>query len=563
MGQPSFQASNALIYLTYGAFLIVGLYIAYRLRKQTTKDFVSSNGTQKALGSGILFTYPEIATIAGVQGLVVYSLSSALPLLVFGYLGPIIRRKCPDGFVLTEWARQRYGIVAAIYLSILTLITLFLYMVAELSALQQIVTALSGLDSLPVVIVEVVVTTIYTSLGGFKVSFVTDNIQGGMVVGLIIIAVITVGTKVKIDRALIDSSGFLEPSLLGWQLIYILPVAILTNDFFLSNFWLRTFASKTDRDLRIGVSIASGSVLCILVLVGVTGLLAAWSGAWPGDPPQLGSIAFFLLLEKLPSWVVGIVTVMTVSLSTAAFDSLQSAMVSTGSNDLFRNRLPLIYVRILVVLCIIPVVVVALKSPSVLQIFLISDLISASSIPVLIFGLWDKVYWWTGFEVVSGGLGGILSVFIFGTIYFGNARDGGKLILLENGLYAEDWSAFGAFLAAPLGGIIFGFLALLLRLTFYFLLAKYQGRRFDALDRPPVGQVEQSSPAVSDGQPESGIAPIRSQVGGSSSTARFAVGKEEADDEEIAGDPAGFGASASGPPAGQKRRGIKGLFKRF
>ncbi|KAK2785154.1 hypothetical protein FQN53_007896 [Emmonsiellopsis sp. PD_33] len=563
MGQPSFQASNALIYLTYGAFLIVGLYIAYRLRKQTTKDFVSSNGTQKALGSGILFTYPEIATIAGVQGLVVYSLSSALPLLVFGYLGPIIRRKCPDGFVLTEWARQRYGIVAAIYLSILTLITLFLYMVAELSALQQIVTALSGLDSLPVVIVEVVVTTIYTSLGGFKVSFVTDNIQGGMVVGLIIIAVITVGTKVKIDRALIDSSGFLEPSLLGWQLIYILPVAILTNDFFLSNFWLRTFASKTDRDLRIGVSIASGSVLCILVLVGVTGLLAAWSGAWPGDPPQLGSIAFFLLLEKLPSWVVGIVTVMTVSLSTAAFDSLQSAMVSTGSNDLFRNRLPLIYVRILVVLCIIPVVVVALKSPSVLQIFLISDLISASSIPVLIFGLWDKVYWWTGFEVVAGGLGGILSVFIFGTIYFGNARDGGKLILLENGLYAEDWSAFGAFLAAPLGGIIFAFIALLLRLTFYFLLAKYQGRRFDALDRPPVGQVERSSSAVSDGQSAGGIEPVRSQVGGSSSTARFAAGKVEADDEEIAGDPAGFGASASGPPAGQKRRGIKGLFKRF
>ena len=73
-----------------------------------------------ALGSGILFSYPEIATIAGVQGLVVYTLSSALPLLIFGYLGPIIRRKCPEGFVLTEWTRQRYGIVTALYLSLLT-----------------------------------------------------------------------------------------------------------------------------------------------------------------------------------------------------------------------------------------------------------------------------------------------------------------------------------------------------------------------------------------------------------------------------------------------------------
>ena len=73
-----------------------------------------------ALGSGILFSYPEIATIAGVQGLIVYTLSSSLPLLIFAYLGPIIRKKCPAGFVLTEWARQRYGIVTALYLSLLT-----------------------------------------------------------------------------------------------------------------------------------------------------------------------------------------------------------------------------------------------------------------------------------------------------------------------------------------------------------------------------------------------------------------------------------------------------------
>ncbi|QVM10604.1 hypothetical protein D8B26_005260 [Coccidioides posadasii str. Silveira] len=436
------------------------------------------------LGSGILFTYPEIATIAGVQGLVVYGLSSSLPLLVFGYLGPIIRKKCPEGFVLTEWTRERYGVVTAIYLSLLTLITLFLYMVAELSALQQIVNALTGLNGLPAVIVQVAVTTIYTSLGGFKVSFMTDNLQGAMVVGLIIIGVITVGTKTTIDRSLIDSSGYLNASLLGWQLIYILPVAILTNDFFLSNFWLRTFASKTDRDLRIGVSIASFTVLCILVLVGCTGLLAAWSGAWPGDPPQSGSIAFFLLLERLPSWVVGIVLVMTVVLSTAAFDSLQSAMVSTASNDLFRNKLPLIYIRVGVVLCIIPVVVVALKSPSVLQIFLISDLVSASAIPVLILGLWDKCYFWKGFEVIAGGLGGILSVFIFGTIYYGSAYEGGRLILLENGLYAEDWSAFGAFVAAPVGGFIFALIAFGSRIAYQFVIAKIQGRRFDAFDKP-------------------------------------------------------------------------------
>jgi Na+/proline symporter len=157
-----------------------------------------------------------------------------------------------------------------------------------------------------------------------------------------------------------------------------------------------------------------------------------------------GSIAFFLLLRQLPSWVVGIVIVMTVSLSTAAFDSFQSAMVSTGSNDIFRNKLNFWYIRAAVVLIIFPVVVVALKSPSILQIYLISDLVSASSIPCLVIGLSSKCYWWRGFEVVVGGLGGILSVFLYGLVYYrGDASQAGKLILLEEGLYNNNWSAFG------------------------------------------------------------------------------------------------------------------------
>lgn len=273
--------------------------------------------------------------------------------------------------------------------------------------------------------------------------------------------------------------------MLGWQLIYILPIAVLTNDFFLSNFWIRTFASKTDKDLWVGVSVATVVVLIVLTLVGSTGLIAAWSGAFdPSNPDQDGSIAFFYLLEQLPAWTVGIVLVMVVSLSTAAFDSLQSAMVSTASNDLFRNKLNIWFVRGAVVLIIFPVVVLALKAPSILQIYLISDLISASTIPVLVLGLSDRLYWWRGFEVVVGGLGGIFTVFLFGTIYYGNALKGAQLILLEEGLYANDWSVFGAFVAAPVGGILWGFGALVVRLTYKFIVAKVKGNRFEDLDRP-------------------------------------------------------------------------------
>ncbi|KAL7917735.1 hypothetical protein ACQKWADRAFT_317109 [Trichoderma austrokoningii] len=507
MGQPSFAASNAIIYVTYGFFLVMGTAIAWTMRKQPNTDFLAGNRTQtawplafnfiaSALGSGILFSYPQLATIAGVQGVVVYALASALPLLIFAALGPVLRRKCPDGFVLTEWTRERYGTAAMLYLSFMTLVTLFLYMVAELSAVGQVVNALTGLDGLPVIIVECVVTTIYTSLGGFRISFLTDVVQGAMVVGLIIIATITIGVKAEIDRDLIDSSGLTKPSLLGWQLLYILPVAVLTNDFFLSNFWLRTFASKTDKDLWVGVSVATVAVLCILTLVGATGLVAAWTGAWPGESDMDGSLAFFALLEQLPNWVVGIVLVMVVSLSVSAFDSLQSAMISSASNDLFRNRLNVWIVRALVVLVIVPTVVIALKAPSILQIFLISDLASAATIPPLCLGLIDGFHWWRGFEVVVGGLGGILTVFVFGAAYYGDAKSGGQLILLEQGLYGNDWGAFGAFVAAPVGGIIWGFIALALRLSVQFVRAKSRGERFAAIDRPADAPVDEDAQLV-------------------------------------------------------------------
>ncbi|EPE04513.1 urea transporter [Ophiostoma piceae UAMH 11346] len=425
----------------------------------------------------------QLAVISGLQGVLVYALSSALPLFVFSALGPIIRRKCPEGFVLTEWTRQRYGVPAAIFLGFLTLATLFLYMVAELSAIGQVVSTLTGLDGLPVVIVECVVTTIYTAVGGFRISFITDNIQGAIVLCMIIIATITVGTKTHIDRQDVIDSGLLKSNLLGWQLLYILPVAILTNDFFLSNFWLRTFASRTDKDLWLGVSMAALAILIILTLVGCGGLVAVWSGAYDmSDPDADSSVAFFLLLEQLPSWVVGIVLVMSVSLSTAAFDSLQSAMISSASNDIFRNRLSTKWIRGGVVLVIIPIVVLALKAPSILQIYLISDLVSASTIPVLIIGLSNRFPLWNGTDVIIGGLGGLMTVFIFGTIYYGSAQSGAELLLLEQGLYEGDWGAFGAFVAAPIGGLLFGLASFLARMAYTYIRARASGRPFQPLN---------------------------------------------------------------------------------
>ncbi|KAK6341950.1 hypothetical protein TWF730_001434 [Orbilia blumenaviensis] len=363
---------------------------------------------------------------------------------------------------------------------------MFLYMVAELSAVNSVINLLTGLDGLPALIVEVVVTTIYTSLGGFRVSFVTDNIQGALVLCLIIICTISIGTKSHIDTSLIEPSGLTHATTLGWKLLYILPVAIATNFMFLSPFWMRAFASRTDKDLYIGSAIAGAWIFVILTVTGFTGIIAVWAGGvekW-GPVSDWSYVAFFYLIAELPAWVVGLVLLMVVALSTAIFDSLQSALISTASNDLFRNKLPLIYIRAGVAILTIPVIVVAIKADaSVLQIFLISDIVSAAAIPSLLLGLVDSLYFLSGVDVIVAGCGGILSVFIFGTIYYGNAKAGGELIAMKT-LYVDDWGVFGAYVAAPIGGLLFLFGSCAIRLAVLWGVSRVNGTRFEGLDRP-------------------------------------------------------------------------------
>ncbi|KAH9866393.1 hypothetical protein IAQ61_008398 [Plenodomus lingam] len=49
MAIPSQPASNAIIYLTYGVFLCLGCYVAWRLRNQSKLQWLSSNRGPLAL----------------------------------------------------------------------------------------------------------------------------------------------------------------------------------------------------------------------------------------------------------------------------------------------------------------------------------------------------------------------------------------------------------------------------------------------------------------------------------------------------------------------------------
>ncbi|GMF02389.1 unnamed protein product [Ambrosiozyma monospora] len=272
------------------------------------------------MGVGVLTTYPQIANIAGIHGLLVYTIAGAIPIFLFSLFAPMIRKRCPEGFVLTEWCFQRFGTITGLFLSLFTLFTMFLFMISELTAIHDAIEALTGLNSTPCVIVECIFTTIYTALGGFKVSFKTDVIQTCFVLVTLIIAVVAYSIEIQIDPELKHQTyhQLTGSNKLGWMLLYILNVAIISNNAFLSGLWLRAFASRSDKDLIIGTSIAAITCAIVCTLAGLPGILGVWTGDLViGD--ENGYNAFYILCAKMDKWVIGIVLIFAVSISTCQY----------------------------------------------------------------------------------------------------------------------------------------------------------------------------------------------------------------------------------------------------
>ncbi|CAG8827644.1 7227_t:CDS:2, partial [Racocetra persica] len=226
--------------------------------------------------------------------------------------------------------------------------------------------------------------------GGFRSSLLTDKVQGWAITLLLIISAIGFGVTVKLDPGVVNSSPLLQSNKLGWQLLYIMPVAITFANLFHQGYWQRAFSSKNDHELVHSAIYGSLLLFPTLFLIGFTGIIAAWAGTWPGPDPENPVepyMSFFSLYTLLPDWVKGFVIVLAVSLSCSAYDTLQSAMVSTMSNDLFNNKLPLMVIRCLTLLFNIPAVILGSRNLDVLVVFLVGDLIAASIMPSILLGL--------------------------------------------------------------------------------------------------------------------------------------------------------------------------------
>ncbi|KAJ2781532.1 hypothetical protein H4R18_002808 [Coemansia javaensis] len=506
-------AANALIYVTLVCFLGLGLAAGWRSHRNTGLFLkairsqsvwaLSLNFLAVNVGSGMLFSLPEVGTIAGITGVFAYAFASGAPLFAFAVVGPLFRRHNTSQWSMTAFVMQRYGRPLHIVYGVVCSLFVGMYMVSELTTIYSVFQLLTPLSPLVPMIIICVVTTIYTAFGGVFASLVTDAVQCVLILLLIVIATIVVAVNVRPTQADIDRVGLVKPTKMGGELFVILTLAIGFADMYHQGFWQRTFASRTDRDLRWSALFGFCMVFVVTVLVGMTGPLAAWAGTWSPGSDVPGSSAFFTIVASLSGWVSGLTLVLTTSLSCCAIDTCQAALFAS-LYDLVEQRVSIWAVRAAVVLLNVPVIVLAMRAPNILQVYLMADLLACATVLPILLGLLRRLNFLHWTDALAGCFGGIIAVGAFGQAYLGNAHDGWRLLLLDGGLYVDDERVLGAFCFAPLGSLVFLFSFAGLRMLATRLLGRNQYRYTSPAPDMAAGDVRAEDPPPSPGSDKGG-----------------------------------------------------------
>jgi Na+/proline symporter len=406
--------------------LVVFTWIGLRARTPggDLDDYLVARNSQGALATGlsflasgmggwILFAPPEVAAFVGPMALAGYAIGAALPFLVFAACGAAIRARMPAGRSLAEFALLRFGTGMRRWVAVLSVLYMLCFLTAELTAIGGITTLLSGVPGAVAVVGVAVATLVYTAWGGLRASIRTDVLQGWLVLALVALVALAVwrwAPPADPARAL-PQVGTADA--LGVALTLV--IAVTAANLFHQGYWQRLWAARDAGALARGAVIGGGASVVVVAAIGALGLVALASGVALGTPPM----PLFALVGQAPPWVALAALVLAVALVASSVDTLQSGIVSLIVTE--RQGTSLAAARAATVVLMVPVVLVALQGHSVLRLFLIADLLCATTAVPLLLGLWRRM---DARAAIAGSAAGLAGAVLPGWVASGSLAAG-------------------------------------------------------------------------------------------------------------------------------------------
>lgn len=413
----STSVSVLLLVAVLAAFVAIGVGAGRGGGRSDVDDFTVARGSQgpwalglsflaSGLGAWVLFAPAELGVLLGVTPVVGYAVAAAGPFLVFAAVGPRLRRLVPSGQGLTQFVRVRFGRTASAVVTGVSVLYMGVFVAAELVAIGGLAELVGGVPRTVTVPTVVAATLAYTAYGGLRASLRTDRWQGWLVIVLLAAAATAAVVGVEGAGPAVRDSGLLRVDAVGLESAATLVLAVTAANMFHHGYWQRVWSAHDERALRRGALIGAALTVPLMLLAGGLGVLAAATGVV--DVPAL---AVFALAAELPTAVVGTVLLLGIALVASSVDTLENGLAALIVAE--RPSLRLSHARILTVVIVLPAAWVGLVATSVLQLFLIADLLATALVLPALSGLWRRTTTaavWAG--VVAGMAGALGAGFV-------------------------------------------------------------------------------------------------------------------------------------------------------
>lgn len=322
--------------------------------------------------------------------------------LIAVWLGSRIKQRvgAEAGFTASDFALQRYGRLMHILVVCISCFYMYIYIVAELTSLGNVYATLVGKSvegndsksyTTRVAVVLAILTWIYTAVAGLPASIFTDKFQG-IVIASVVIMLLIATTSLKRNKLthdeFDDATGWFSK---GFEALVTLWIAIPSAELFNQGTWQRVWAARSDRDMRTGFVVGAVLVTLVMLFFGVMGMIAYANDREAYDSfEKLAFLSFFDLLLPLPRFWHFVTLALLTTLAASSVDTLQNGLASVLSRDLLRHNLSANWSRLVIVVLNIAAVIQASDRFEVIPLFLVADLVCATSVGPLFAGLIEK-----------------------------------------------------------------------------------------------------------------------------------------------------------------------------
>ncbi len=312
---------------------------------------------------------------------------------------------------MPEFFGKRYNSNALkIVASVIVFIFLIPYTASLYNGLSNLFNmAFPGISYNSIVIIMAVLTGIYVIAGGYMATAINDFIQGIiMLIGIVAVIAAVLSGQGGFENALSklseipgESAGVYN-SFFGPEPLNLLFVVILTSlgTWGLPQMIQKFYAIKSEKDITKGTIISTAFAV---VVAGGCYFLGGFGRLFTDKLPADGYDGIIpLMLEKLPSVLIGIVIVLVLSASMSTLSSLVLASSSTLTLDMIKGHIiknmdekkQVLVLRILIVVFIVISAIIAInkdKLSAIAQMMGISwGALAGAFLAPFIYGLYYK-----------------------------------------------------------------------------------------------------------------------------------------------------------------------------